>query len=66
MEGCECNVSECRSPADCGRTDEQTGMYSEPEIPFEEVTVDGPSKEPDCAPMASHSEVIGVRAGVCN
>jgi hypothetical protein len=29
-----------------------------------EVTVNQPLKEPDCAPMATHSEVIGVGAGL--
>jgi hypothetical protein len=32
--------------------------------PVGEVTVNQPLKEPDCAPMATHSEVIGVGAGV--
>ena len=37
---------------------------SGPEVPLGEVTVNQPLKERDCAPMATHSEVIGVGAGL--
>jgi hypothetical protein len=37
---------------------------SGPEVPLGEVTVNQPLKAPDCAPMATHSEVIGVGAGL--
>jgi hypothetical protein len=35
-----------------------------PQVRLGEVTVNQPLKEPDRAPMATHSEVIGVGAGL--